>query len=115
MVGKRWAWSPFVVALLMACVWIVANAWVLRVVTAQHHLTDEQWQRISLRARVLIPSLLSFGICFGLVAGSIPSYWPDALFGSLLLLFGVAPQVILLIWMKRRRSRHEVRPPAIDE
>src|SRR5436190_12883970 len=80
-VGKHWAWGPFIVAPVVVAAGAAANALVVRVAITYFRPTEELLNRYKARRRnrnaVIVPAYPTVGIGVGLIAGSIPSYWPD--------------------------------------
>ena len=104
--GKRWAWGPFITALLIVAAAAGMNAFMVRAVITASRPDDAQRRRLADRQRrrnsVIYPAYATFGIGLGLIAGSIPSYWPDVALGVLIMLTNVLLPLALLPALKRR-------------
>lgn len=85
---------------------LVTNALLVRTTVAAFEPTQEQLDRLAARRRasnkVLAPALVMMGVGFGLIAGRIPSYWPDLFFGLLMLLTALIVPLTFLQRAKRR-------------
>src|SRR4051794_10495276 len=115
LVGKHWAWGPCVVAAGIVTVSAGANALMVHMATKRFQLTDEQRRRAAARRRtrntVIVPSFVTFGIGFGLIAGSLRSYWADVVLGVFIL--GVTVLLPLLMWptiSRRAAAQRSARP-----
>jgi hypothetical protein len=93
---------------VIALVGLGANDLLARAAISSFHPTDEDLRRLAPRRRqrnlVLYPVYAAFGIGCGLIAGSIPSYWPDAISGLLVILIGVLLPLAMLPSLKRRTA-----------
>ena len=118
LIGKHWSWPPFAVGPLIAAAALGLNAIIVRRTVAAFEPSREQLDRLASRRRagnkVLVPVLVAMGIGFGLVAGSIPSYWPDALFGLLMISTSVIGPLLLLPMIKRRYAAQRQSAPMSD-
>jgi MFS family permease len=118
LVGKHWAWGPFILAPVIVAIGAGSNALMVRTATSWLRPTEEQLRRAASRRRVrntvIVPSYITFGIGFGLIAGSIPSYWVDVAVGVLILLMSVLVPLAMLPSLKRRAdAQRATRPNAI--
>ena len=113
-IGKHWAWGPFILAPALVAIGAGANALIVRRAIAWLQPSDAQLQRpVSHRRQrntVIVPGYVTFGIGFGLIAGSIPSYWADLAIGLLILVMTVVP-LAMLPSLKRRAAAHRAPRP----
>lgn len=107
-VGRSWAWGPFIASPLIAAAGFIATALVVR--AGRHALAPAPEQLLAaeadarLRRTVTIPAYTSIGIGCGVIAGSIESYWPDVLLAASMLGVGVALPLATLPALKRRAA-----------
>jgi hypothetical protein len=78
---------------LVVTVGAAATEIVSRIGVAALRPTPEQLGRAASRRRrrntVVVPAYVPMAIGFGLIAGSIPSYWPDVVLGLMIFVIGV--------------------------
>lgn len=108
LVGREWAWGPFLVCPLISAAGWVATAAVVRAGRAALASTPEQVEAATEDARrrrtVTIPGYATMGLSLGVIAGSTRSYWPDVLLAAGMLLIGVVLPLALLPALKRRSA-----------
>jgi MFS family permease len=106
LLGKYWSWGPFILAPVIVAIGAGANAQMARKAISWLRPTEEHLRRAAsrrrVRNRVTLPAYITFGIGFGLIAGSIPSYWADAALAALILLMSVLVPLAMLPALKRR-------------
>jgi hypothetical protein len=111
-VGKSWAWGPFLAAPVITAAGFIATAWVVRLGRHALALTPDELVAAEadthLRRTVTIPGYISIGIGCGLIAGSMESYWPDVLLAGSMLVVGVALPLAMLPALKRRAASRRV-------
>jgi len=104
--GNGWAWGPFVVGPVVVAVATACNEVVIRAGMAMFKPTEEQRRRTRTHRRkrnvIIIPAYVTFAIAAGVIAGSLESYWPDAVLGAIVLITAVALPLALLPRLKRR-------------
>ncbi len=104
--GQHWAWGPFIVAPVLVAIGAAANALMVRKALSWLKPSDEQRREATSRLRrrntVIVPMYGTFGIGFGLIAGSIPSYGADAAVGLLILVMTFVVPLAVLPSLKRR-------------
>lgn len=98
--------GPFIVGPALAVVGLGAYLALPRVAAAYFKADADEvaWARARLRERhaIIVPGYVSFGLCCGLIAGSLPAYWPDVVFGLMLLILGIVVPLAALPLLKRR-------------
>jgi hypothetical protein len=108
-VGKSWAWGPFIASPLIAAAGFIATALVVRAGRHAMALTPEELLAAEadarLRGTVTIPGYATIGIGCGVIAGSVQSYWPDVFLAASMLVVGVALPLGMLPALKRRATR----------
>jgi hypothetical protein len=119
LIGKNWAWGPFLLAPVIVAVAPAASAMLLRYGKTKLRPTDADWQRAIARRRqwmtITVPAYVTFAVGVGLVAGSIPSYWPDVVLGVLIMLFTILlPLALLPVLLRRARSQRTAHPGAVE-
>jgi hypothetical protein len=115
-VGKHWDWSPFLLAAGLVAVGAGANALLVHAASKRFRLNEEQRRRAAARRRtrntVVVPSYITFGVGFGLIAGSIPSYWADLAMGVFMLGVTVLLPLAMLPAIRRRVAAHQSSGPS---
>lgn len=114
-VGRHWSWGPFALGVIVGVFAVFAYAALLGIVVKVVRPDGEQLSkaRDGLRQRnlIVIPGYLSIGLCTGLIAGSVPSYWPDVVLALMILVLGVLVPLAFLPLAKRKadaqRNRSE--------
>jgi hypothetical protein len=115
LVGRRWSWGPFVLGPTVGVAGLGAYAALLGIVIKVVRADDDQLRkaREGLRQRnmVVIPGYLCFGLCAGLIAGSLHSYSPDVVLALMILVVGLLVPLAVLPVVKRKadalREREE--------
>lgn len=114
LVGRHWAWGPFVLAALLVAAWFAANTAFLTMLIDRIGPSDSERadlrSRLRVRYKVLVPGAVAIAIGFGLIAGSIPSYWPDLGLGVMILILGVALPVLVLLRVRKRAAAERSGP-----
>jgi hypothetical protein len=106
LVGKHWAWGPFVASLVIVAVLVAANALIANRALLSLGPNADQIRNLAerrrVRNRVLVPSFVTFAVAWGVIAGSARSYWPDVFVGAIFLVGGVVLPLAILPMLKRR-------------
>lgn len=105
-VGKHWAWWPFVLGPIIGAAGIGANVALMRLAVRVFRPSSDEMQRAKVQRRPLrlasFPGYGAFGLCVGLIAGSIPSYWPDIALAAMIFLTGILFPLALFPLFKRK-------------
>lgn len=116
LVGKHWAWGPFVLAAAVIAAGGAVNELIAHRAMSWFELTEEQRRRASARRRrrnrVFLPGYATFAIGFGLVAGSIPSYWVALVLSLVMLVMTVLVPLAMVPRLKRRVIAARTGPPS---
>jgi len=100
LIGGGWSWPPFLLAPGIAILGLAAAGLITHFAIASLEPSEEQLRVVAAdrraRNKVLLPVNLCMGLGVGVIAGSIPSYWPDVMFGVMMLAAGVAVPAALL-------------------
>lgn len=110
-VGKHWAWGPCLVAAALIAVSVGANAILVHVANKSFSVSEAQRRRAAARRRtrntVLVPAYVTFGIGFGVIAGSIPSYRAAFAVGGFFLAMTLLLPLVLWRSIRRRAALHQ--------
>ena len=105
-VGKHWAWWPFVLGPIIATAGVGANVALLWIAVRAFRPGKDEMPRfkdgLRLRCIATVPGYGAIGLCVGLIAGSVPSYWPDVALPATILLTGILFPLVLLPFLKRK-------------
>jgi hypothetical protein len=114
LVGKHWAWGPFLLSAAVIAMGGAFNELIARRAMSWFELTEEQRRRVAARQRrrnrVYLTGYGTFAIGFGLVAGSIPSYWVAVVLGGAMLVMTVLVPLAIAPGLKRRAMADRKRP-----
>lgn len=108
LIGKQWAWGPFVLTAGVVAAGGAVNELIAHRAMSWFRLTAEQRRRATARGRrrnkVYFPGYATFAIGFGLVAGSIPSYWVAAVLSLVMIVMTVLLPLAMVPRLKRRAN-----------
>lgn len=104
--GRHWSWGPFVlgptVGVLALGVYAALLGIVIKVVRPEADQLSKMQQGLRQQNLVVLPGYVSIGLCFGFIAGSLRSYWPDLVLALMILVFGLLVPLALLPLVKRK-------------
>ncbi len=107
-VGRHWQWGPFVLGPVVGVLGFGAYAllfWILvRVLRPNSGELTKMRQGLHQRNLVILPTHVSLGLCTGVIAGSLGSYWPDLALASMVLVVGLLAPLALLPLLKRKAA-----------
>jgi cytochrome bd-type quinol oxidase subunit 2 len=105
-VGRHWSWGPFIPGPAVGVLGLSVHAALLGIVVKVFRPDVDQRNkaRQGLRQRhlVVIPSYIALGLCVGLIAGALRSYWPDLALAVMVVVFGLLVPLALLPLVKRK-------------
>jgi hypothetical protein len=105
-VGRHWSWGPFALGPLAAAIGLFLYVWLYRILLntlpQAPELAAREAERRRWQSAVVVPQYLSLGLACGVIAGSIPAYWPDIVFIALAAGLGFLLPLAFLSLAKRR-------------